>query len=116
MMIKKPTFPYFWQALLFLMLTVFLLLISAPAKAQSALQITSPTSSGGDFELNWYTVDGGGGTCQGGDFSISGTVGQPDAGQMQDGNFSLNGGFWSAGLVQRAITEMKEIFLPLITR
>jgi len=47
------------------------------------------------FEINWYTVDGGGGTSTGGPFTLSGTVGQPDAGALAGGSYTLVGGFWS---------------------
>src|SRR5262249_24967226 len=49
------------------------------------------------FSIDWYTIDGGGGTSAGGVYGLSGTVGQPDANPtpMSGGNFSLNGGFWS---------------------
>jgi len=47
------------------------------------------------YSLDWYTIDGGGGTSTGGVYQVSGTSGQPDAGQMSGGNFSLTGGFWS---------------------
>jgi hypothetical protein len=48
------------------------------------------------YSIDWYTVDGGGGTSSGGIYSVSGTVGQPDAGgPMTGGNFSITGGFWS---------------------
>lgn len=46
------------------------------------------------FSLDWWTVDGGGGTSSGGVYSVSGTIGQPDAGKMSGGNFNLDGGFW----------------------
>ncbi len=50
---------------------------------------------GGDFDLSWYTVDGGGGSSStGGDFELSGTIGQPDAGAMTGGDFEMTGGFW----------------------
>jgi hypothetical protein len=46
--------------------------------------------------INWYTIDGGGGTSTGGNFTLSGTIGQPDAGPvMAGGNFTLSGGFWA---------------------
>ncbi len=45
--------------------------------------------------IDWYTVDGGGGTSTGGQFTLSGTIGQPDAGTMSGGSFTLLGGFWS---------------------
>lgn len=53
------------------------------------------------FDLNWYTIDGGGFTYStGGEFSLGGTIGQPDAGVMSGGDFSLGGGFWHGGAVQ----------------
>jgi hypothetical protein len=29
--------------------------------------------------LDWFTIDGGGGTSTGGVYAVSGTIGQPDA-------------------------------------
>ncbi|HXJ72420.1 MAG TPA: hypothetical protein VNM37_06190, partial [Candidatus Dormibacteraeota bacterium] len=53
-------------------------------------------SSRAQFSIDWFTIDGGGGTSTGGVYSVSGTIGQPDAGlTMSGGNFSLTGGFWS---------------------
>ncbi len=49
---------------------------------------------GGDFDLAWSTVDGGGGTSTGGGFVLRGTIGQPDAGDLSGGDFALRGGFW----------------------
>jgi len=46
------------------------------------------------YSIDWFTVDGGGGTSTGGVYSVSGTVGQPDAGAMSGGNYTLEGGFW----------------------
>jgi hypothetical protein len=49
------------------------------------------------YSIDWFTIDGGGGTSTGGVYSVSGTIGQPDASAtpMSGGNFSLTGGFWS---------------------
>ena len=48
------------------------------------------------YTIDWFTIDGGGGTSTGGVYQVSGTVGQPDAGPtMSGGNFTLDGGFWS---------------------
>lgn len=48
------------------------------------------------YSIDWFTVDGGGGTSTGGVYTVTGTIGQPDAGPtMTGGSFSLNGGFWS---------------------
>lgn len=54
----------------------------------------------GTFEIDWYTVDGGGGTSSGGGFVLEGTIGQPDAGTMSGGTFELTGGFWAAATPQ----------------
>ncbi len=48
------------------------------------------------YSLDWFTIDGGGGTSTGGVYSVSGTIGQPDAGgPMAGGSYSLTGGFWA---------------------
>ncbi|MCX6926208.1 MAG: hypothetical protein NT154_23825 [Verrucomicrobia bacterium] len=46
------------------------------------------------YSIDWFTIDGGGGTSTGGVYSITGTIGQPDAGTMSGGNFTVEGGFW----------------------
>ena len=51
-----------------------------------------------DFDLDWYTIDGGGDMFStGGEFELSGTIGQPDATTvvMTGGDFELTGGFWA---------------------
>ncbi len=54
------------------------------------------TGAGGDFDLSWYTIDGGGGTSTGDGFVLRGTIGQPDAGTLSGGDFELRGGFRQA--------------------
>ena len=49
---------------------------------------------GGDFDLSWYSIDGGGCESTGARFAVAGTIGQPDAGAMAGGDFELTGGFW----------------------
>lgn len=46
------------------------------------------------YDINWSTIDGGGGPASGGTFSLNGTIGQPDAGVMSGGVFTITGGFW----------------------
>ena len=46
------------------------------------------------YQVDWYTIDGGGGTSTGGVYSVSGTIGQPDAGTMSGGVYTIQGGFW----------------------
>jgi len=53
-----------------------------------------------NYAIDWFTLDGGGGTSAGGVFSVRGTIGQPDAGALSGGNVSLTGGFWSLFTLQ----------------
>ena len=47
------------------------------------------------YNLDWFTIDGGGGTSTGGVYAVSGTIGQPDAGApLTNGPYALTGGFW----------------------
>ena len=48
----------------------------------------------GQYSIDWYTIDAGGGTSTGGAYTVNGTIGQPDAGKMSGGSFTLDGGFW----------------------
>jgi hypothetical protein len=67
------------------------------AVATCIITATSTAQSRGAFELNWWTIDGGGAMhTVGGSFELSGTIGQPEAGRMTGGNFQLVGGFWPA--------------------
>ena len=63
------------------------------------------------YSIDWFTIDGGGGTSTGGVYSVSGTIGQPDAGALSSGGYALSGGFW-AGLG----TERHTVYLPLAVR
>lgn len=57
----------------------------------------SVSTSLGQYELSWYTVDGGGGPSSGGPYQLVGTIGQPDAAYSSGGNYELLGGFWPGG-------------------
>ena len=90
-------------AALLLLSTALLILLAQGAFAQS----------GGDYDLSWSTVDGGGGTSGGGSYSLNGTVGQPDAGRLQGGVYTLVGGFWGGGPVT---SPQRYLYLPVILR
>ena len=70
-------------------------LFLGPVCASALFSTTSHAQSGGQFNLSWSTLGGGGGTSSGGQFALSGTVGQPAAGVLTGGQFKLEGGFWS---------------------
>lgn len=47
------------------------------------------------YSIDWYRIDGGGGTSSGGNYTLTGTIGQADAGKLSGGNYTLTGGFLS---------------------
>jgi hypothetical protein len=69
-------------------------------------------ANGPGYTLDWWTVDGGGGTWSdtGGQYVLNGTVGQPDAHVWGDGSYTLVGGFWGGGAAQY------RVYLPLVLR
>ncbi len=70
----------------------------------------------GGMAIDWFTIDGGGGTSSGGSFELSGTVGQPDAGVMTGGDFELAGGFWGGQGGTATGIEAPEATAPLAFR
>lgn len=54
------------------------------------------------YSIEWFTMDGGGGTSTGGVYVVTGTIGQHDAGgPSTNAQFSVIGGFWAwPGVVQ----------------
>ena len=70
--------------------------------------------TGSDYDLSWWTVDGGGHTqSTGGGYLLGGTAGQPDAGVLVGGGYTLGGGFWRGGEV---FAHWYEVYLPLVVR
>ena len=79
-----------------------------------AIQTVHAAGSTG-FTLDWWTVDGGGGTFStNGGYSLGGSIGQPDAGTASGGTYTLDGGFW--GDESNTIINSHWIHLPLIMR
>ena len=77
---KKTAEAVAWSAIGLMLLTMF---------------VSSTVS--GEYELSWYTIDGGGGRSTGGPYVLVGTIGQPDAAYSSGGNYELLGGFWPGG-------------------
>src|SRR5258708_21721798 len=68
-----------------------------------------PAASAQSYSIDWFTIDGGGGTSTGGVYQVSGTIGQPDAGHMAGAGYTVDGGFWSF------ISAMQTAGSPLLT-
>jgi len=55
------------------------------------------------YTIDWFTIDGGGGTSSGGGYTLSGTIGQPDAGTLTGGGYVLEGGFWGGAFAVQQV-------------
>lgn len=66
--------------------------------ACSLVLCTCPVARAQSYSIDWFTIDGGGGTSTGGVYAVSGTIGQPDAGTMSGGNYTIQGGFWGVAV------------------
>jgi len=100
MILKKHKTRY-----LILMLLTFVLI---------GAQWTVPALAQSGYDLDWWTVDGGGVSAPSGTgYTLGGTVGQPDAATWQgtDG-YILSGGFW----MRREAAATYAIYLPIIVR
>jgi hypothetical protein len=54
-----------------------------------------PAQTGGDYDVSWWTVDGGGTTAnRGGRYGLDATAGQPDAAVWAGDDYALAGGLW----------------------
>ena len=67
-----------------------------------------------EFDLPWFSIDGGSGVSDGGRFELRGVIGQSEAGSLTGGNFAVGGGFLAlpvdTGQLQHAV------LLPMVTK
>jgi hypothetical protein len=76
--------------------TPFAAITSLPLLLILAIVLLAPAlARAQQYSIDWFSIDGGGGTSTGGVYQVTGTIGQPDAGAMSGGNYTLTGGFWS---------------------
>ena len=71
--------------------------ITRLAVSTMLLIVLAESKANGQYEISWYTIDGGGGLSSGGSYTLIGTIGQPDAAYSKGGNYELLGGFWPGG-------------------
>jgi hypothetical protein len=74
--------------------------------------LTVSAQSGGNYDLAWSSMAGGGGEAGGGSFALIGTIGQSEAGTLHGGSYTLSGGF----LAERSLTSSVNYraYLPVI--
>jgi hypothetical protein len=88
-----------------------LLVATGMTAAQSGRTSTAPEA---EYDLSWWTVDGGGGKLSNGTYSLSGTVGQADAGAaLENNSYTLVGGYWYGAGEE---VERYELYLPSVIR
>ena len=70
-------------------------------------------AEGSSYNLDWWTVDGGGaGLSSGEGCALGGTAGQPDAGVLEGDGYALTGGFWAGAMLAGRYT----VYLPVVVR
>lgn len=75
----------------------------------TALLVSAATAGAQVYSIDWYSIDGGGGTSTGGNYTLTGIIGQSDAGRLTGGNYELTGGFMSI------VTAIQTPGAPLLT-
>ena len=61
------------------------------------------------YTLNWWTIDGGGGTSSDSRYTLQATIGQSDAGSVNNARYTLSTGYWDSA-------EQHRVYLPVIVR
>jgi hypothetical protein len=81
------------------------------------LSLTTATvlaQSGGNYDLTWSSLNGGGGEVSGGRFALISAIGQAEAGTLNGGSYTLSGGFL-AGMSSPPPANGR-VYLPLVLR
>jgi len=81
----------------------FIVLVAGLVAAPFAL------AQGHSYTLDWWTIDGGGGTSSNSRYTLQATTGQPDASVMSNGRYTLAVGYWAG-------TDRYEVYLPVLMR
>ncbi len=106
MPIKRMGVPLGKAALALAVLLTFGTMETGVAQAQPA-----------DFQMTWFSVDGGGGVSEGGGYALRGAIGQADAGTLTGGGFVLSGGFLvGGGATSGPEPDGHSLFLPQLRR
>jgi hypothetical protein len=84
--------------------------ISLSIGTASILPAFGQAPSGGGYRLDWFTMDGGGGTSSGGGYTLTGTIGQHDAAPASGApgtDYRMEPGFWAAVLPVPGAPELR---------
>lgn len=83
------------RQLIFVVVCGILAAAVGPAFADEAQPEGDPQRD--PFNLDWWTIDGGGGPAAGGDFELLATIGQADVGTAIGEDYLLQSGFLAGG-------------------
>ena len=76
--------------------------------------VVAPAVLTSDLNVNWFTIDGGGGASADSALTLTGTAGQPDVGTSSDGTLTMQGGFWpllaTAQVANTPVTSSYKVF------
>jgi hypothetical protein len=89
---------------------LFISLLASLLFTWRVLAQDQPRAADDTYTIEWYTIDGGGGSIDNETYALNGTIGQLDAALSSDGSYSLIGGYWAG------ITVPYRIYLPLIIK
>ena len=81
-------------------------------KALSLVFLAAALNAAAQYQIDWFTLDGGGGQSSGGAYTLVGAIGQAEAAISSGGAYTLSGGFWSAFVV--AQTEEAAPWLRIV--
>jgi hypothetical protein len=71
--------------------------------AASSLLVGFSSLAAENFSIDWFGIDGGGGSSAGGAYILRGSIGQPEAGAISGGSYAIVSGFWgNIQLIQTA--------------
>lgn len=83
------------RRLIFVVVCGMLAAAGGPVCADEAQPEGDPSRD--PFNLDWWTIDGGGGPAAGGDFELLATIGQADVGTAIGDDYLLQSGFLAGG-------------------
>ena len=94
------------------------LLAASLACAMALALAAAPRASsqtGGQYDLSWHAIHGGGITfATGGAYQLGSTLGADDVGLIGGGNYTLGAGFWGGSPLVSGSPET--IYLPMVRR
>lgn len=78
------------------------------SQEQAVLREVAAQALGGNYNIGWNVVAGGGNVMSSASYTLKSTVGQPVVGEFSSTSYTVQNGFW------QSIFNQLKTFLPLI--